>query len=110
MVEGLRISVKGKRVKAAIAKRIKRLEAAISRYRDDLKMDPKDQTDERPLLPDHMLENMIEEREDEIAALAMFRDNLVDAEVYLLAKQDMEFAHMIPPPPEPEPFVCMGRR
>lgn len=110
MIDGLKLTMPGDVLKARIAGRIRLHESALERYRADLKMDPKDQTDEHPWLPDHILESMIDERRDRIAALTLIRDHVVSAETYLLDKSDLQFAEMLPPPPEPEWPVCMGRR
>src|SRR5689334_6356930 len=110
MIHGLRLVMRGEELRDHVSERIERLEAAVQQYREDLKMDPKDQTDEHPWLPDHILENMIEEREDRIHALTLIRDHLVAEESYLLDQQDLQFAELLPPPPEPEWPVCLARR
>lgn len=102
MIDGLKLTMPGDVLKARVAGRIRLHESAVERYRADLKMDPKDQSDERPLLPDHILESMIDERLDRIAALTLIRDHVVSGETYLLDKSDLQFAEMLPPPPEPE--------
>lgn len=110
MIDGLKLTMPGDVLKARVAKRIRQHESAVERYREDMTMDPKDQTDDHPWLPDHMLESMIDERLDRIAALTLIRDHVVSAETYLLDKADLQFAEMLPPPPEPAWPICMARR
>ena len=110
MIDGLRLVMRGEELQAKVSERIERLEAAVKQYRDDLKMDPKEQTDEHPWLPEHILESMIEEREDRIHALTLIRDHLVPGESYLLDQRDLQFAELLPAPPPPEWPVCLGRR
>lgn len=110
MIDGLKLTMPGDVLKARVAGRIRLHESAVERYRADLKMDPKDQTEEHPLLPDHILESMIDERLDRIAALTLIRDHVISAETYLLDKSDLQFAEMLPPPPEPEWPEFLARR
>ena len=110
MTHGLRLMMRGDELRAHVSERIAQLEAAVQRYRDDLKMDPKDQTDEHPWLPEHILESMIDEREDRIHALELIRDHVVADEQYLLDRHDLQFAEMLPPPPQPEWPTCLARR
>ena len=110
MIDGLKLIMQGEALKAKVAKRIRQHETAVERYRADLKMDPKDQTEEHPLLPEHMLEDMIDERLERIAALTLIYDHVSPGETYLLDQADLQFAEMLPPPPEPEWPICMARR
>ena len=110
MIHGLRLVMRGDELRGHVSDRIEQLEAAVRQYREDLKMDPKDQTDEHPWLPEHILESMIDEREDRIYALTLIRDHVVPEEQYLLDQQDLQFAEMLPPPPQPEWPICMARR
>jgi hypothetical protein len=110
MINGLKLTMPGDVLKAKVATRIREHEAALERYRADLQVDPKEQTDEHPWLPEHILENMIDERLDRIAALTLIYDHVSPGETYLLDKSDLQFAEMLPPPPAPEWPICMGRR
>ena len=110
MIDGLKLTMPGDALKAKLANRIRKHETALEKYRADLKMDPKDQTDEHPWLPEHILESMIDERTDRIAALTLIYDHIASGETYLLDKADLQFAELLPPPPEPEWPICMARR
>jgi len=110
MIDGLKLSMKGEELRSRVDEQIERLQAAVDRYRADLQMDPKDQTDEHPWLPEHILESMIDEREDRIAALTLIRDHVVATEEYRLSQSDLQFAELLPPPPIPEPPICLRRR
>jgi hypothetical protein len=110
MIDGLKLLMRGEELRTRVSERIERLQAAVEQYRKDLEMDPKDQTDEHPWLPEHILENMIDEREDRIHALTLIRDHVVSNEQYLLDQADLQFAELLPPPPAPEWPICMGRR
>lgn len=110
MIDGLKLTMPGDVLKAKLANRIRQIEAVVERYRADLKMDPKDQTEDHPCLPEHILENEIDERLKRIAALTLIYDHVSSGETYLLDKADLQFAEMLPPPPEPEWPICMARR
>lgn len=110
MIDGLKLTMPGDVLKAKVANRIRQIEAAVERYRADLKMDPKDQTDDHPCLPEHILKDEIDERLDRIAALTLIYDHVSSGETYLLDKSDLQFAEILPPPPEPEWPICMARR
>ncbi len=110
VIDGLKLCMSGEELRSLVSERIARLEAAVATYRADLKMDPKDQTDEHPWLPEHILESMIDEREDRIHALSLIRDHVVAEERYLLSQADLQFAELLPAPPPPEQPICMGRR
>src|SRR5262245_42976515 len=109
MIHGLKLTIPAEELREALTARIEQLEEAVGRYRADLEMDPKDQTDEHPWLPENILENMIDERLGRIAGLELIRDHIVSGEIYLLDKSDLQFAELLPPP-EPEPPICMARR
>ena len=109
MIDGLKLQVRGDDLKSRVEKRIERLERAVERYRKDQEMDPKNQTDEHPWLPDHILESMIDDREERIAALELIRDHLVTDETYLLSEQDLQFAELLPRPDPPELPICRYR-
>jgi hypothetical protein len=53
---------------------------------------------------------MIDERLERIAALTLIRNHIVANETYLLDRGDLQFAELLPPPPEPEWPICMARR
>lgn len=110
MIDGLKLTMPGDVLKAKVANRIRQIEAAVERYRADLKMDPKDQTEDHPCLPEHILEDEIDERLDRIAALTLIYDHVSSGETYLLDKSDLQFAEILPPPPEPEWPICVARR
>lgn len=79
MINGLKLTMHGEALKARVAERIGRLEAAGG-------------------------------CEQRIASLTLIRDHIVPGEVYLLDQKDLQFAELLPPPPEPEWPICMGRR
>ncbi len=110
MIDGLKLTMQGDALREMVEERIAAHERAVARYRENLAMDPKDQTDDNPCLPDHLLENMIDEREASISALTLIRDHIVPGEAYRLDKRDLQFADLLPPDPQPEPPICLGRR
>jgi hypothetical protein len=52
MINGLKLTVQGEVLKDSVAKRIRQHEEVVDRYRADLVMDPKDQTEDHPWLPE----------------------------------------------------------
>ena len=60
---------------------------------------PEEQTDENPVLPDHICENEMEEHEWRVEVLEFIRDHIDSSEVYRLAEGDLEFGELLPEKP-----------
>ena len=110
MIDGLKLLMRGEELRTRVSEKIERLQAAVEEYRKDLETDSEDQTEEQTWLPEHILEKMIDEREDRIHALTLIRDHVVSDEQYLLNQADLQFAELLPPPPVPDWPICTGRR
>lgn len=111
MIDGLKLRMSGDVLKAKLAQRIRALEEDVERHRAEIEANAKGEGDvEEYPMPDRVLENMIDDRLDRIAALTLIYDHVSSAEIYLLDKSDLQFAEMLPTPPEPEWPVCLARR
>ena len=53
--------------------------------------EPEEQTEDEPLLPEHICENQAERHEWRAAVLGFIRDRIEPAEIYRLGDADLEF-------------------
>ena len=60
---------------------------------------PEEQTEDQPLLPEHICENEAERHEWRAAVLGFIRDRIEPAEIYRLAEADLHFAELLPEKP-----------
>ena len=58
-----------------------------------------DQTEDAPLLPEHLCENHIEEEEWRAEVMAFIHDHVNPEETYQLAQPDLEFGELLPEKP-----------
>lgn len=99
MIDGLRLTLTGEEVRAILEDRIRLHERRVQRWKHELTRTPEDQTDEKPLLPQHMCENQVEEEEWRCDALAFIREHIEPGEVYRLGEADLDFGELLPEKP-----------
>src|SRR5206468_2877663 len=61
---------------------------------------PEEQTEDSPLLPDHMCANEAERHEWRADVLGFIRDHIEPAEAYRLGEADLAFGELLPEKPE----------
>ena len=60
---------------------------------------PEEQTEDEPLMPEHICENEAERHEWRVAVLEFIRDRIESAEVYRLGEADLHFGELLPEKP-----------
>jgi len=69
------------------------------RWRREQARTPEEQTEDQPLLPEHLCENEAERHEWRAAVLGFIRDRIESAEIYQLAEADLHFGELLPEKP-----------
>jgi hypothetical protein len=99
MIEGLRLTIQGEELRRLLAQRIDDHRASAERWKHEQARTEDDQTEDRPLLPEHMCENEAERHEWRAEVLEFLRDRIESAEVYRLGEADLEFGELLPEKP-----------
>jgi hypothetical protein len=95
MIDGLKLTMAGAEIRKLIDERIDCHRRSIERWRRELARTAEEQTDENPVLPDHICENEIDEHEWRIEVLEFIRDHVKPTEVYRLAEGDLAFGELL---------------
>jgi hypothetical protein len=99
MIDGLKCTMTGKEIRTLLDERIRAHERGVERWNRELARTPEDQTEEAPLMPDHICENEAERHEWRGEVLAFIRDHIEPLEVYRLGPADLEFGELLPEKP-----------
>ena len=70
------------------------------RWKSEQARTPEDQTEDEPLLPDHICANEAERQDWRADVLGFVRDHIDAAEVYRLGERDLAFAELLPEKPD----------
>ena len=100
MIEGLKVTMTGEEVRTLIEQRAAEHQLKAARWIEEAARTPADETPEAPLLPEHICENEAARSEWRAERLSFLRDHLDPSEVYRLGEMDLEFAELVPEPPE----------
>ena len=100
MIHGLKVTLTGDELRKLIETRAAERRAAAAHWDREGERDLSTQTEDDPLLPQHMCENESERQEWHATVLAFLRDHIDPSEVYLLDLSDLELANLLPPKPE----------
>jgi hypothetical protein len=99
MIEGLRVTIQAEELRRLLAQRIDDHRRSAKRWKDEQARTEDDQTEDRPLLPEHMCENEAERHEWRAEILEFLRDRIESAEVYRLGEADLQFGELLPEKP-----------
>ena len=99
MVDGLKLTMTGDELHRLLAARIREHEECAARWRHERERTHEDQTDEDPLLPEHMCENEEERHQWRAEVLTFIREHIEPGEVYRLGETDLLFAELLPEKP-----------
>jgi hypothetical protein len=99
MIEGLRITITGEELRHLLAEREEQHRLSAERWKAEMLRTPQDQTEEAPLLPEHMCENEAGREEWRADVLEFLREHLEPLEVYRLGQADLEFGELLPSKP-----------
>ena len=99
MIEGLKLTMTGEEIRAALEERIRIHERRAEPWQHEAERTPESQTVEHPLLPEEMCENKSEEEGWRVDVLTFIRDHLDPSEVYRLDAHDLAFGELLPEKP-----------
>jgi hypothetical protein len=97
--DGLRVTMTGEKVHALLQQRIQQHQRWADRWRREEVRSPEDQTEDEPLLPQHMCANEAERHEWRAAILEFISEHLDVAATYLLSEADLTFGEILPEKP-----------
>jgi hypothetical protein len=100
MVDGLKLTIRGEEIRKLLEQRIDDHQRRARWWKREQARTPAEQTEEHPLLPDHMCENEAERQSWRAEVLGFIRDHIESAEVYRLGEADLEFAELLPEKPD----------
>ena len=98
-IDGLKLAFRGGELRTLLDERRREHEERAARWRHELTRGPQDQTEDAPLLPDHMYENGAKEHDWRAEVAAFIRDHIDADEVYQLGQADLEFGEILPEKP-----------
>jgi hypothetical protein len=99
MIDGLKLTVSGTELRAMLEEGIRRHERQASRWTHESVRTSDDETEEAPLLPQHMCENEAERHTWRASVLAFMRDHIDAGETYRLRAADLEYGERLPAKP-----------
>ena len=99
MIEGLKLTMTGEEIRAALDARIRIHERREAHWRHEAERTPESQTEEHPLLPEEMCENEADEERWRMDVLTFIRDHVDASEVYRLDPHDLVFGELLPEKP-----------
>jgi hypothetical protein len=100
MIDGLKLTIAGEKLRLLLDAQIQRHEQDAARWVREQSRTPDDETEDTPLLPDHMCSNEAERHVWRAEVLAFIRDHVEASETYRLAPADLEFGELLPRAPE----------
>ena len=98
-IDGLKLKFSGEELRTRLDARRRDHEERAARWRHELTRGPQDQTEDEPLLPDHICENEAERHDWHAEVSAFIRDHIDAEEVYQLGQADLEFGELLPEKP-----------
>ena len=99
MIDGLRLTITGEELRRLLDERIEEHERCVARWKRQQARAPEEQTEDEPLLPEHMCEHEAERHEWRADVLGFIRDHIEAAEVYRLSEADLLFGELLPAKP-----------
>lgn len=99
MIDGLKLTMTGEELCKLLDVRIHEHAERAERWTRESERSVDDQTEERPLLPEHMCENEAERHQWRGEVLEFVREHLEAGEVYRLGAADLEFGELLPEKP-----------
>ena len=98
-IEGLRLTLPGEEVRSVLAERIQQHRSRAEYWTREQQRTPEEQTEENPLLPEHMCENEAARYTWRAEALEFIREHVDPSAVYLLSAEDVAWGELLPPKP-----------
>ena len=98
-IDGLKLKFTGNELRELLEERMQYHERCAERWKHEQARTPEDQTEDAPLLPDHMCANEQERHEWRRDVLAFIRDHIDASKTYRLRDADLAFGELLPPMP-----------
>jgi hypothetical protein len=99
MIEGLKLTVTGEELRTLLEQRMDDHLRRADRWKREQARAPEEQTEDEPLLPDHICANEAERHGWRAEVLGFLRDHIDSAEVYRLGEADLAFSELLPEKP-----------
>lgn len=99
MIDGLKLKMPGEELRRLLEQRIGAHQRRAAWWRREQERTPEQQTEDEPLLPDHMCANEAEQHDWRGSVLGFIRDHIESDEVYQLGEADLTFAELLPEKP-----------
>ena len=100
MIDGLQVTITGQEIRRLLDERIVEHTATAARWERETSRTAEDETEDAPLLPEHMCENEAKRERWRVGVLTFLRDHLEPSESYRLEMSDLEEAELLPARPE----------
>jgi hypothetical protein len=98
-IDGLKLTMSGMEVRALVEQRIAEHRRRAEHWKRERARTPEEQTEDEPLLPEHMCANEAERHEWRAKVLTFIHDHLDVGQVYRIAEADLAFAELLPEKP-----------
>ena len=99
MIDGLKLTFSGEELRTLLDDRIADHNGAADHWRREQARTPESQTEDAPLLPEHICEYEEERHVWRAEVLEFIRDHLDPQETYRLSAADLEFGELLPSKP-----------
>ena len=99
MIDGLKLTFSGEELRKLLEERIANHTGCAERWRWEQSRTKESETDDAPLLPDHMCEHEEEKHMWRADVLGFVRDHIEALETYRVGAADVEFGELLPPKP-----------
>lgn len=99
MIEGLKLTIPAEDIRRLLKERAQAHLDRADRWTRERARTKEDETEDEPLLPDHMCVNEAEEHEWRAEVLEFIRERIEPGEMYRLTRADLESVDLLPEKP-----------
>ena|SRR5688572_13268377 len=100
MIDGLKVSLTGEELRQLMDERAASFRASAERWNGENRRSSDDETDDAPLLPEHICKNQAAHDEWRASVLTFLRERVDASEVYRLGLADLKYLEFLPAEPE----------
>ena len=98
-IDGLKVTIPGLELRKLLGQRAKDHREHAERWRNERARTPEQQTEDEPLLPEHMCEHEAERHDWRAAVLDFIRRYIESYQTYRLGPEDLTFGELLPEKP-----------
>src|SRR5688572_32008270 len=95
MIDGLKLTVTGEELRTLLEQRMDDHLRRADPWKREQARAPEEQTEDEPLLPDHICANEAERHGWRVQVLGFIRDHIDLAEAYRLGEADLAFSELL---------------